>query len=179
MVRTKTLQQLFQRYRKPGDLIFAIFFLAFSVVLLTQLGDQTRWVARKSLFVQPRFWPSVAVIGMVVFGALHLIGSLWSPRIMGRLKELWLWTRSLEYVAWFLIYVTLVPITGYLPTTLAFSVLLALRVGYRDRKTLLAAAGAGFAIVILFRTLLQVKIPGGAIYEYLPDGMRAFMLTYM
>ena len=103
MVRTKTLQQLFQRYRKPGDLVFAIFFLVFSVALLTQLGDQTKWVARKSLFVQPRFWPAVAVGGMVLFGTLHLIGSLWSPRIYGRLKEMWFWARSLEYVAWFLI----------------------------------------------------------------------------
>lgn len=179
MVRTKTLQQLFQRYRKPGDLVFAIFFLVFSVALLTQLGDQTKWVARKSLFVQPRFWPAVAVGGMVLFGTLHLIGSLWSPRIFGRLKEMWFWGRSLEYVAWFLIYVYLVPITGYLPTTLVFSVLLALRVGYRDSKMLLAAAGSGMFIVILFRGLLQVKIPGGAIYEHLPDGIRAFMLTYM
>jgi len=179
MVRTKTLQQLFQRYRKPGDLVFAILFLTFSLILLTQLQDQTKWVARKSLFVQPRFWPAVAVIGMVVFGILHLIGSLWSPRIYGRLKEMWFWARSFEYVAWFLIYVYLVPLTGYLPTTLVFCVLLALRAGYRDRTTLLAAAGSGLFIVVLFRGLLQVKIPGGAVYEYFPDGMRAFMLTYM
>lgn len=179
MVRTKTLQQLFQRYRKPGDLVFAVFFLMFSVLLLTQLGDQTKWVARKSLFVQPRFWPAVAVFGMVGFGVLHLIGSLWSPRIYGRLREMWFWARSLEYVGWFLAYVSLVPLTGYLPTTLVFTVLLTLRAGYGSKTYLLAAAGAGLAIVILFRGLLQVKIPAGAIYEYLPDGLRVFALTYL
>lgn len=177
MVRTKTLQQLFQRYRKPGDLVFAVIFLVIALLLLTQIPDQTKWVPRKSLFVQPRFWPAVAIIGMVVFGALHLTGSLLSPRIYGRLKEMWLWTRSLEYVAWFLAYVYLVPFTGYLPTTLVFALLLTLRVGYRDKRMLLASLAASVSIVLLFRTILEVKIPAGLVYEYLPDGIRAFALA--
>lgn len=179
MVKTKTLQQLFQRYRKPGDLVFAIFFLCFSLFLLLQIGEQTKWLARKSLFVQPRFWPAVALIGMVGFGTFHLIGSLLSPRIFGRLKEVIFWASALEYVGWFLIYVYLVPLTGYLPTTIIFCILLALRVGYRDKTMLLSSIGAAISIVVLFRVILQVKIPAGALYEYLPDGLRVFALTYL
>jgi hypothetical protein len=33
-------------------------------------------------------------------------------------------------------------------------------------------------IVLLFKTLLKVNLPGGLIYEALPDGLRQFMLTY-
>ena len=33
-------------------------------------------------------------------------------------------------------------------------------------------------IVLLFKSFLQVKLPGGRIYEVLPDGLRSFMLTY-
>jgi hypothetical protein len=34
-------------------------------------------------------------------------------------------------------------------------------------------------IVITFRGFLQVRIPAGAIYEYLPASIRVFWLTYL
>ena len=176
MVKTKTLQQLFERHRRSGDLVFAIFFLVVSLVLLSQLGEQTKWVKRTKLVAQPSFWPSVALYGMVFFAVLHFIGSLLSPRIYGRLAEVKLWFRSLEYVAWFLAYVWLVPRLGYLPTTMLYMPLLAWRVGFKDKKTLWMMAGLGFFIVFLFKSFLEVKIPGGALYEYLPSSLRSFML---
>lgn len=179
MVRTKTLQQLFNRYRRPGDLVFAIAFLVFALFLLSQLGWQTRWVPGRSLFAQPRFWPAVGVFGMTLFGILHLTGSFCSPRIAGRWQEVAFWLRSLEYAGWFLAYVVISTLLGYLPSTVLFCVLLALRVGYRGAPPLLAAGVAGIAIVLVFRTFLQVKIPGGALYDYLPGALRNFMLAYM
>lgn len=179
MTRTKTLQQMFKRYRRPGDIVFAWLFLIFALFLLWNLFAETTWLAKKSLFAQPRFWPAVGVIGMAIFGVFHLIGSFCSPRIPGRWTEVWLWVRALEYAAWFLAYVLTVPLLGYLPSTVLFAVILALRVGYRGARPLIAAAAASAAIVILFRTLLQVKIPGGAAYDYLPEGLRVFMLTYL
>jgi hypothetical protein len=56
-------------------------------------------------------------------------------------------------------------------------VLLALRLGYNARMAAWSAVG-GLATVLLFKTFLSVKVPGGAIYEYLPNGLRAFMITY-
>ncbi|MEZ5478349.1 MAG: hypothetical protein R3E95_12975 [Thiolinea sp.] len=82
----------------------------------------------------------------------------------------------MEYALWFLLYVWVVPIIGYLPATLLFMPLLALRAGYRDKRQLLSMVAIGFVIVLLFKSFLAVKIPGGAIYEYLPDGLRSFML---
>ena len=87
-----------------------------------------------------------------------------------------MWLASLEYVAWFMVYVWLVPITGYLLTTIAFCVLLARRCGYRSRRALLTAAATAVCIVVLFKTMLAVKIPAAVIYEWLPAGLRNFMI---
>lgn len=176
MPQQKTFQQLFQRERRCGDLVFAILFLLFSVFLLSQIGEQTQWVKKGKLFSQPSFWPAVGLIGMTFFGAMHLVGSLLSPRIMGRFQEVSFWLRSLEYAAWFLVYVWMVPYIGYLMATLILMPLLAFRAGYRDKKMLLIAAVIGFLIVLIFKSFLSVKIPGGMIYEYLPDALRSFML---
>ncbi len=178
MSRIKTLQDLFKRYRRPGDLVFAILFLAFSLFLLANLGGQTEWVKRTKTVAQPAFWPTVSVVFMTGFALLHLVGSLVSPRIEGRWTEVKFWVRSIEFAIWFMAYVALVPRLGYLPSSIVFPALLAYRLGYRAPRQLAAAAASGIAIVVLFKSLLQVKVPGGAIYEYLPDAIRAFMLTY-
>lgn len=178
MSRIKTLQDLFKRYRRPGDLVFAIIFLAFALFLLANLDGQTQWVKRTKTVAQPAFWPTVGVAFMALFGALHLISSLVSPRIEGRWDEVKFWLRSFEFALWFMVYVALVPRIGYLPSSIIFPALLAFRLGYRRWSEIGAAALSGVVIVVLFKSLLQVKVPGGAIYETLPDGLRAFMLTY-
>ena len=64
MSRVKTLQSLFKRYRRPGDIVFAWAVLILSVFLLSQLLDQTAYKPGGKLFAQPRFWPAVSLIGM-------------------------------------------------------------------------------------------------------------------
>ena len=39
------------------------------------------------------------------------------------------------------------------------------------------AAVMGFGIVLLFKTGLSAKIPGAAVYEYLPGALRNFMIA--
>ena len=179
MERLSTLQQFFRRYRRPGDLIFAVVFLAMAAFLLTRLGSETTWVDGTGWYAQPRFWPAVSVIGMVVCGALHALSSVMSPRIPGRWREVAFWLLSLEFVAYFLIYVVLVPLIGYLPATILFTLFLSLRTGFSSKRMLLTATTFGAAGAIVFRAFLQVKIPAGRIYEALPDGIRAFALTYL
>ncbi|WP_238367359.1 tripartite tricarboxylate transporter TctB family protein [Mesobacterium pallidum] len=177
MSRIRTFQELFRRDRRRGDLVFALAFLALALVLLAAMPTETTWVKRTKLFAQPAFWPAVSVVAMTVFAALHLLGSFSSPRIPGRLQEALYWARSLEWAAWFLAYVWVVPLAGYLLSTLVFCPLLCLRLGYRGR-TLLVASGFGLAVVVVFKSLLSVKIPAGAIYEALPPGaLRTFMMV--
>lgn len=178
MSRVKTLQALFKRYRRPGDIVFAFIAFVISLILLSQITDQATWRNGSQLFTQPRFWPAVSLSGMVFFTAFHLLGSALSERIQGRWKEVWLWISSLEYAGWFVAYAILVPYVGYLPSTVAFAVVLAVRAGYRKLSTLIAAAISALVIVLLFKTILQVKLPSGLIYESLPDGLRQIMMIY-
>ncbi len=178
MSRVKSLQSLFKRYRRPGDIVFAWFVFIFSVFMLLQIADQTVWKSGGKLFSQPRFWPAVSLTGMAIFAALHLLGSALSPRIAGRWHEVGRWVASVEYAGWFIAYAIAVPYAGYLPATVLFAIMLALRVGYRRVSTVLIAAAVAVVIVLLFKTMLQVNLPSGLVYEYLPDGLRQIMLTY-
>jgi len=178
MLRIKTLQDLFKRYRRPGDLVFAVFFLAFAVFLWANLGEQTTWVKRTKTFAQPAFWPTISIYAMVVFASLHLIGSLVSPKIEGRWTEVKFWLKSIEYALWFMAYVLIVPRLGYLPASILFACVLTLRLGYRGWRWAGIAALVAISVVVIFKTILQVKVPGGQLYELLPDTARALMLTY-
>lgn len=167
------------RAPRRGQLPFAAGFLAVSAVLAAFLWDQTVWKDGKDLFSQARFWPAVGVFGMVGFTALHL----WHlPRrrfVRADRIEAQNWLRVFEFVGWFLAYVWLVPLVGYLPVTLAFSVLLTRRVGYRSRRMTWIALAFGVVVVVLFKVFLQVKIPGAALYELLPDALRNTFILYL
>lgn len=162
--------------RFAGQALFAIGFTAMAVLLLALLGDQTVWKAKVKFFAQPRFWPAVAVIGMVVFGGLYL-KSLQRFRISRYdLQEAWVWVEAVEYALWFLAYVWTVPIVGYLPMTMVFAPTLTWRLGYRSPKMLFISVVFAVVVVVLFKTFLQVKIPGGLMYEYLPAHLRNFFI---
>ncbi|MEM8948010.1 MAG: tripartite tricarboxylate transporter TctB family protein [Pseudomonadota bacterium] len=159
--------------RRPGGLIFALIFLIVALLLLTQLGSQTKFSPKGQLFAQPAFWPAVGVMGMVLFGACHAVVEYRRSSRNPGLGETGVWLRSLEYLIWFMAYVFAVPIIGYLPATLIFALALALRAGYRNRRILVAAALMGLAVVLIFKTILSVKIPGGALYDYLPGALKS------
>jgi len=161
---------------RPGGLVFAVLFLLACLFLLSQLGSETAFSATGKLFAQPRFWPAVGVIGMSVFGVLHLLGQVRLRGGGGHLWEAGNWLRSVEYLIWFMVYVFAAPVIGYLPATLIFTVALALRAGYRSKRMLVAAALTGLGVVLVFKSMLSVKIPGGAVYEYLPEVIRSFAI---
>ncbi len=178
MSRIKNLQELLKRYRRPGDYVFSLVFLLFALFLLVNLPYETTWVARTKLYAQPAFWPTISIVVMVLFSTIHLLGSLISERIPGRWTEVAYWLRSLEYAAWFMAYVQLVPWLGYLPSTITFCLTLSWRLGYRSRRWALVNIAFAFVVVFLFKGFLQVKVPAGAVYEFLPDTLRIFMITY-
>lgn len=156
-------------------MIFISLFAVFSVFLLTQMGSETRYIETAKLAEQPRFWPAVGVFAMMGFGLAHLALS-WRRQSGWAATEVLNWLRAIEYLAWFMIYVAVVPVLGYLTSTIIFTVLLALRQGYWDVRQLFAAAFLGLVIVLVFKTGLSVKIPGGTVYEYLPSSLRSFMI---
>ena len=165
------------RQRTRGQFLFALIFLSISLLLFSLLTTETVWVEDAVLFAQPRFWPGVALLGMSLFGILHLLRLGRRNLERSDIAEGAKWLRALEFVLWFMLYVFVVPIFGYLPTSLAFVPILAFRMGYRNRRTLWAAAAFGFAVVCVFKTFLAVKIPGGDLYEILPGFLRNFLIV--
>ncbi len=86
---------------------------------------------------------------------------------------------ALEYVVWFIVYTLMVPVLGYLVSTLIFGCFLPWRLGYRTSRWMLISLVTSFIAVVVFRTFLQIKTPGSIwLYDQLPTTARAFMLTY-
>lgn len=86
---------------------------------------------------------------------------------------------ALEYVIYFIVYTVVVPILGYLFSTIILASFLTFRLGYRSWIWILRSLVSSFAIVLVFRTFLQIKTPGSIwLYDQLPTAWRTFMLTY-
>lgn len=159
--------------RRPGALVFAIGFLAFALVLLWQLPVQAPWREGVAFLAQPGLWPRISLATMAGFAALHVLGLLLSRPVAGK-GEVMLWLRAAEFGGWLILYTLLIPLIGYLAASLCFAAGLTWRLGYRSARALLTAAGFAVLTVLLFRGLLQVNLPAGAIYDHLPDGLRRF-----
>lgn len=168
---------VFPEGRKPGEKLFAGLTIAVALVLLAAIPWQTTWLEGKALAAQPRLWPALALIGTIIFGLMNLAQRVTLPRTPGRWTEAVTWIRALEYIAWYMVYVALIPVLGYLVSTIAFCTLLTLRIGYRGRPVWLAAL-FGLAVVLMFKTGFNVKIPAGAIYDYAPESIRYILFRY-
>ena len=168
---------------QAGDLVFAILMLFIVMVLLVSIPFETKWFDGVPLVKQPRLWPTFCLVGMALFGFLYSI-QIWRNykfqlgQVQGELNELSSWLRPLEFVFYFVLYVWSVPLVGYLLSTLLFFSLLTIRAGYRTLLMFWVSLATGFGIVVVFKSLLQVKISSGAIYDYLPDGLATFFMIY-
>ena len=171
-----------QQSSVTGQRIFAICVLLIAVTLLFFADSELKWKKNVDFHRQPGFWSIIGLSGMAFFSTLELIMPPWKMEIPAYFHwKSWLfnWFGPLEFAAYFLIYVYLVPKLGYLPTTLLVFPLLVLRVGYRERKYLAYSWIVGIVIVVLFKTFLQVKIPGGELYSIFPDAIRNFLILRM
>lgn len=180
------------RSQRTAHLLFACAFVCFSIFLLSKIGAEAKFSSTGKFFAQPALWPAIGIVGMLGFGLGHL-WSVWSKRqdhhtghepsdlrpaqLDIERDGIHAWFGVFEYYFWFMVYVNVVPLAGYLISTILFTALLAVRAGYRSRRLLGLAALAGFLIVFVFKTLLAVRIPAGAWYEYLPDAIRNFLIT--
>ncbi|WP_170476098.1 tripartite tricarboxylate transporter TctB family protein [Ruegeria arenilitoris] len=166
--------------KTSGQVVFVVAGLAISLLLLSQIGNQTEWSENaRNIGGQPRLWPAIALVIMVFGFAAHY----WLMRRRRPNALDWVearrWVEPLEYLLWFLIYVAVVPRFGFMPMSILFACTLTYRLGYRSRAALGLAAAFGIATVVLFKGLLGVNIPGAQVYEYLPDSIRTFFLVYL
>ncbi|WP_171207853.1 MULTISPECIES: tripartite tricarboxylate transporter TctB family protein [unclassified Ruegeria] len=166
--------------KTSGQVVFVVAGLVLTLILLSQITTQTEWTEKaRNIGSQPRLWPAIALITMLGGFAIHF-------RLMRRRKpnaldwvEARRWAEPLEYLLWFLVYVAAVPRLGFLPMSILFACALTYRLGYRSRMGLMIAALFAVAMVVLFKGLLGVNIPGAQIYEFLPVSVRTFFLVYL
>lgn len=181
MSDTHDLSELIKPPHHRAEVVFAITSFLFAVVLATQWSTQTTWAAGQPWSRQPGLWPLIAITGMLVFGAGELVACILRNLRRGggdALAEVLHWVAAAEYLLWYMAYVLATPWIGYLPATVLFATLLALRLGYRG-ALLLWAPLSGALIVLLFKGLLQVRIPGGALYELFPRAIRNALVLYL
>ena len=95
------------------------------------------------------------------------------------LYELSQWFKSIEFIIYFLIYTFVISTLGYLLSTLIFASFLTYRLGYRSYSWILTSLGSAFCVVIVFRTILQIKTPVNIwLYSKLPPNIETFMKIY-
>ena len=81
--RQQNAKEMFEVERRPGDMFFALLLTLSALLLLSQLGSQTKWVSGVGFFSQPRFWPGLCLVGYLIFSLGHLIHSYRDHRRRG------------------------------------------------------------------------------------------------
>lgn len=168
---------VFPESRKPGEILFVTITMLVALALLAAVPWQTTWIPGKGLASQPRFWPALSLSGVVLFGLLNALSRVRVTRTPGRWQEALEWVKSLEFLGWYMLYVAAIPVVGYLLATVLFCTGLAFRTGYRGRTVLIAGL-FGLRVVVFFKTIMNVKIPAGAVYDYAPEGLRYILLRF-
>ena len=154
-----------------------------------QLGllDAEGRVARLgTILKQGWFAPMMCLVVMLPSAALNLAASWRATRKWKRQQmpsrwryEVGQWARALEFIGYFALYTLAVPVLGYLLSTMILLPFLTFRLGYRSWYWLRVSGLVAFAIVLLFRTALQIKTPVNIwLYNQLPDAVGIFMKTW-
>ena len=151
------------------------------------LGETEGRLARLGKILKQGWVAPLLCLAILVPAALlNLNASYRILRLRARQKVPWRWRyemgqwlRAVEFIAYFILYTLSVPILGYLVSTLLMGCFLTARLGYRGWRWMAVALSASFAIVVLFRTLLQIKTPVNIwLYNQLPDGVSLFLKTW-
>ena len=139
-----------------------------------------------TILKQGWFAPMMCLVVMLPSAALNLAASWRATRKWKRQQmpprwryEVGQWARALEFIGYFALYTLAVPVLGYLLSTMILLPFLTFRLGYRSWYWLRVSGLVAFAIVLLFRTALQIKTPVNIwLYNQLPDAVGIFMKTW-
>lgn len=161
----------------PARWLFAVLLTVLGALLLSQITEQTKWIEGMSVAAQPRSMPFLALLGLSVFAAASAVIFWRQRRPFAVGDELATWLRPGEYALYFMLYVNGVAVIGYGFATIIFCALLARRAGLNGKQCT-AAGLSGLAIVVVFKGMLSVKIPGAPFYETLPAALRNLLILY-
>ena len=187
------VENLFEFKRVTGDLTLSIIFLIFVSFLLINFNTESGWDGRElsqkrvgKILKQQWIGPLICMIILVPATLFNLYESIVQLKINKRLRmpkrinyELSQWLKSLEFIVYFLVYTNIITIFGYLISTIIFAIFLTYRLGYRSLTWIARSAIAAFIVVIIFRSILQIKTPVNIwLYKYFPQNLEVFMKIY-
>ena len=184
---------LFEFRRGRGDFVFSAAVFLIVMFLFFQFFSESGWNERDlpqrrvgKILKQPWIGPLICMALLLPSAAINLYAS-WRQKLKDkRLRvpdrtayEIEQWARSFEFIAYFICYTAIIPILGYLLSTLMFAVFLTWRLGYRSRRWMIISSCTAFTVVIVFRTILQIKTPVNIwLYNQLPPNLENFMKIY-
>ena len=187
------VENLFAFKRGRGDLIFSLLMLAFVAFLLWNFNTESGWDNRKipqkrvgKILKQSWVGPMICMAILVPAALINVWQSYkkWQrdtrQLVPNRIRyELVQWLRSLEFIVYFLGYTFVITYFGYLLSTVVFALFLTYRLGYRGWRWAGKTLATALAIVLLFRTILQIKTPINIwLYDQLPLSLENFMKVY-
>ncbi len=187
------VENLFEFKRITGDLTLSIIFLLFVVFLLIYFNSESGWSARDlnqkrvgKILKQQWVGPLMCMVILLPATILNTLEAFKAYKKSKRLLlpnkimyEMTQWIRSLEFILYFLVYTFSITVLGYLISTLIFAVFLTYRLGYRTKKWIFISLFSSFIVVLIFRTILQIKTPVNIwLYKFLPENLEVFMKIY-
>lgn len=169
-----------QARKLPSDM------LAYAATQLGMMDDEGRVMRLGKILKQGWVAPLFCLLILLPAALLNLIASHRNLRRRSRQQMPWRWQyemgqwmRALEYIGYFILYTLSVPLLGYLVSTIVMGCFLTARLGYRGWRWGMIAVASSFAIVVLFRSVLQIKTPVNIwLYNQLPDGLSSFFKTW-
>jgi len=187
------VENLFEFKRITGDLTLSIIFLLFVVFLLIYFNSESGWSARDlnqkrvgKILKQQWVGPLMCMAILLPATILNILEAFKAYKKSKRLLlpnkiiyEMTQWIRSLEFILYFLVYTFSITVLGYLISTLIFAVFLTYRLGYRTKKWIFISLFSSFIVVLIFRTILQIKTPVNIwLYKFFPENLEVFMKIY-
>lgn len=187
------VENLFEFRRITGDLTLSLVFLLFVIFLFLNFNTESGWDTRNlpqkrvgKILKQQWVGPLLCMVILIPATFINLYESFKALKKSQRLKipnkiqyEISQWIRSIEFIVYFLIYTFAIEIFGYLISTIIFANFLTFRLGYRTKKWILKSTICSFIVVIIFRSILQIKTPVNIwLYKYFPENIEVFMKIY-
>ena len=187
------IENLFEFKRTKGDLILSIGLMIFVLFLFINFSTESGWDKRDfdqkrvgKILKQQWVGPLICMVILLPSALINIYESV-KQHIKNKklrlpnqtLYELSQWFKSIEFIIYFLIYTFVISTLGYLLSTLIFASFLTYRLGYRSYSWILTSLGSAFCVVIVFRTILQIKTPVNIwLYSKLPPNIETFMKIY-
>ena len=187
------IENLFEFKRTKGDLALSFIFLLVVMFLLIHFNHESGWYDRNldhkrfgKILKQQWVGPLICICILLPSACINFYQSFKISIQKKKLRiknltfyEISEWIKSLEFIFYFLAYTFLISILGYLFSTLIFAVFLTYRLGYRTYRWVCVSLFSAFCIVVVFRTILQIKTPINIwLYDQFPETLEIFMKIY-